>query len=68
MTRDCVRNRFREWSLIMGRGATIREGGCQVKFYPYEKKGGGGVEQVLTMLKEGGGGQNKFWGSFSTEA
>ena len=32
-----------------------------VKFYPYEK--GGGAEKVLAMLK-GGGGHNKFWGSF----
>ena len=30
------------------------------KFYPYEKRGGGG-EKVLAMLK---GGHNKFWGSF----
>ena len=34
--------RFRDWSLITGRvGATKREGGGQVKFYPYEKGGGG---------------------------
>ena len=31
-----------------------------MKFYPYEK-GGGGSEKVLAMLK---GGHNKFWGSF----
>ena len=31
-----------------------------MKFYPYEKGGGG---EVLAMLK-GGGGNNKFWGSF----
>ena len=32
-----------------------------MKFYPYEK-GGGGAGQVLAMLR--GGGQNKFWLSF----
>ena len=32
-----------------------------MKFYPYEKGGGGGAEKVLAMLK---GGHNKFWGSF----
>ena len=36
----------------MGRGATKREGGGHVKFYPYKKKGGG-VEIVLAMLKGG---------------
>ena len=43
-------------------GATKPEGGGHGKFYPYEK--GGGAEKVLAMLKEGGGGHNKFWGSF----
>ena len=45
---------IRDWSLITGRGggATKREGGGHVKFYPYEK--GGGAEKVLAMLKEGG--------------
>ena len=48
---------LRDWSLITGReGATKREGGGYVKFYPYEK--GGGAEKVLTMLKGGGGTQN----------
>ena len=42
-----------------GGGATKREGGGHVKFYPYEK--GGGAEKVLAMLK---GGHKKFWGSF----
>ena len=32
-----------------------------MKFYPYEKGGGGGAEQVLAMLK---GGHTKFCGSF----
>ena len=51
---------FMDWSLIMGRGgATKREGG-HVKFYPYEKRGGGG-RKVLAILK---GGHKKFWGSF----
>ena len=31
-----------------------------MKFYPY-KKGGGGAEKALAMLK---GGHNKFWGRF----
>ena len=39
---------IRDWSLIIGRGATTRKRGRgHVKFYPYEK-----------------GGHNKFWGSF----
>ena len=29
----------RDWSLITGRGATKREGGGHMKFYPYEKGG-----------------------------
>ena len=41
---------------------TKRDGG-QVKFYPYEK-GGGRAEKVLAMLKGGGEGYQKFWGSF----
>ena len=32
-------------------------GGGHVKFYPYEKVGGGGSEKVLATLK---GGHNKF--------
>ena len=52
---------LRDWSLITGRGGLQngREGG-HVKFYPYEK-GGGGADKVLAMLK---GGHNKFWDSF----
>ena len=43
----------RDWSLITGRGgATKREGGGHVKFYPYEK--GGGAEKVIAILKGGG--------------
>ena len=46
---------IRDWSLITGRGgATKREGGGHVKFYPYEKGGGksfshaeGGAQKVL---------------------
>ena len=36
-----------------------------MKFYPYEKGGGGRAEKVLAMLK---GGHNKFWGSFQAVA
>ena len=48
-------NTVRDWSLIMGRGATKREAGY-MKFYPYNKGGGsgksyshaeGGAQQVL---------------------
>ena len=46
---------IRDWSLITARGgATKREGGGHVKFYPYEKEGGksfshaeGGSQKVL---------------------
>ena len=34
----------------MGRGVTKWVGG-HVKFYPYKKRGGGGAEKVLAMLK-----------------
>ena len=47
---------LRDWSLITGRGATKREGGCEV--LPLRK---GGAEKVLAMLK---GGHETFWGSF----
>ena len=49
-------------------GATKREGGEQVKFYPYEKGGGGHVENVLAMLKGGGEGHKHLWGSFHAVA
>ena len=45
---------IRDWSLITGRGLQNGRGGGHVKFYPYEK-GGGGAEIVLAMLKGGGG-------------
>ena len=32
-----------------------------MEFYTYKKKGGGGAEKVLAMLK---GGHKKLWGSF----
>ena len=50
---------IRDWSLItgMGGGGYKTGGGRHVKFYPYEK-GGGGAEKVLAMLK--GRGHNKF--------
>ena len=51
----------RDWSLITGRGATKPEGG-HMKFYRYEKGGGGAAETVLAMLK--GGGAHKVLGSF----
>ena len=42
-----------------GGGGRLQNGrGGHVKFYSYEK-GGGGVEQVLAMLK-GGGGRKSF--------
>ena len=48
---------LRDWSLITGRGGGLQNGrGGHVKFYPYEK---GGAENVLAMLK-GGGGTNSF--------
>ena len=54
---------LRDWSLITGSGgATKREGGGHVKFYPYKK---GGRKKVVAILK---GGHNKFWDSFYTVA
>ena len=50
---------LRDWSIITGGGGGLQNGRGNVKFYPYEK----GAEKVLAMLK-GGGGHNKFWGSF----
>ena len=43
-----------------GGGYKREVGGGHVKFYPYEKKGGGGAENILAMLKYvcvGGGAQ-----------
>ena len=53
---------FRDWSLITGRGGggLQNRGGRHVKFYPSEKKVGGG--EVLAMLKEGGRGVTKGFG------
>ena len=48
---------LRDWSLITGMGG-------HVKFYPYEKGGGGGDGKGFSHA----GGHNKFWGSFSTVA
>ena len=48
----------------MGGGATKREGGGHVKFYPYEK--GGGVRKSFSHAEVGG--HKKFWGSFYTVA
>ena len=55
-------NYVRDWSLITGSGggATKREGGGHVKFYPYEKRGAG-----KSLSHAGGGGVHQtFWGSF----
>ena len=48
---------LRDWSLIMGRGAS--------EVLPLQK-GGGGADKVLAMPK--GGGHKKFCGSFNTGA
>ena len=45
-------------------GATKREGGGHVKFYPYKKWGGG----FFFIHAEGGGGHKLFCGSFYTVA
>ena len=43
-----------------GGGGGLQNGrGGHVKFYPYKKEGGKSSSQP-----EGGGGHNKFWGSF----
>ena len=57
---------FRDWSLITGRGVGLggykTGGACEVLLL---QKKGGGAEKVLAMRAErGGGGHNKFWGSF----
>ena len=45
-----------------GGGGLLNVSMEQVKFYPYK----GATEKVLGMLgRRGGGGQNKFWGSFT---
>ena len=55
----CIYQRFwpelRNWSLIMGgkEGGGYKMGGGHVKFYSYEKWGGG-AEKVVAMLKGGG--------------
>ena len=43
---------LRDWSLIMGRGGTTREGGGKRSFTPKIGEGGGG-KKVLAMLKGG---------------
>ena len=45
-------------------GATKKDGG-HVKFYPYEKAGGGGVRKSLSHAE---GGHTTFWGSLYTVA
>ena len=62
---DCV-NAVRDWSLIMGRGGGLQNRmGRHVKFYPYEKGGGGGTRKVLAMPK---GRHKKCWSSFHVVA
>ena len=47
----------------MGRGELQNgRGGGHVKFYPYEKGGGGG--KSVSHAERGGGGHKQFWGSF----
>ena len=41
-----------------GAGRGYKTGGGHVKFYPYER-GGGGADNVLPMLKGGGGGHTQ---------
>ena len=48
---------IRDWSIIMGRGATKREGGRACAALPLRK--GGVAEKVLSILK---GEHIKFWG------
>ena len=51
---SALKNYFRDWLLITGRGGAHKTGGGgQVEFYPYEK-GGGAAEKVLALLKGGG--------------
>ena len=50
---------IRDWSLITGRGGYKMGGGAR-EVFPL-RKGGGGAENVLAILKEG---HKKFWGSF----
>ena len=60
------REDLRDWSSITGRGGGLkREGGGQVKFYPY-KKGGGG--ETRFSHPEGGTHCKRFWVSFNTDA
>ena len=63
LRRDYSKLLIREWSSITGRGGLQNERG-------------GGVSEVLSLQKGGGGkglailmvGHNKFWGSFNTGA
>ena len=56
---------IKDWSLITGRGGGTKREGGPVKFYSYEKGGG---RKCLSHAEGGGGGHNKFWGSFRTRA
>ena len=56
----------RDWSLITGRGGGYKTGGGHVKFYLYEKGGGGGKSTSFSHAE--GVGHKKFWGSFHAVA
>ena len=43
-----------------GEEGSNKTGGGHVKFYPYEKGGGGEVDTFSAMLKGGGGGTTSF--------
>ena len=53
-------SKLRDWSLIMGRGGGLQNGRRACEVLPL-RKGGGGAENVLAMLK--GGGHKMLWGS-----
>ena len=54
---------MRDWSLVTGRGG-LQNGGGHMKFYPYEKGGGGGGKSV----SHAEGGHKTFWGGFCAVA
>ena len=55
---------LRDLSLITRRGGLQNRMGRQVQFYPSEK----GEGQTSFSHVEGGGEQNRFWGSFNMGA
>ena len=50
---------LRDWSLITGRGGGLHNGRGAREVFPL-RKGGGGAETVLAMLKGRGGGTKSF--------